>query len=91
MRERIMEEIGEDALLMDGFDDCIIGYVEQFGRPPITLYDRDKVIQRLMDDFAADNPHENEAGLSIMAWEWYEYNMIGGYVGEYTPAFAVIL
>jgi len=26
--------------LMDGYDQCIAGVVEQFGRPPIVCYDK---------------------------------------------------
>lgn len=76
-----LAEIDDTMLLMDGFDDCLIGYVEQFGRPPIALYDRDKVIERLMEDGMTDEE----------AYEFYDFNQLGAYMGESTPAFAVIL
>ena len=30
--------------VMDGFDDCIIGVAERFGKPPCIAYDQTKVI-----------------------------------------------
>ena len=31
---------GESTLVMDGFDDCIVGFLERFGLPePILVYD----------------------------------------------------
>lgn len=65
---------------MDGFDDCIIGFVEQFGRPPILAYDTRKVIKKLM-----------ESGMTYdEADEYFQFNQIGAYVGEQTPAFVML-
>jgi len=68
----------DDLLKMDGYDDCIVGLVEQFGRPPIVCYDRCKVIAQLVTDSGMT---EEEAE------EWYEFNMLGSGMGEYTPCF----
>jgi hypothetical protein len=76
-----MEEY-EELLKMDGFNDCIVGVVEQFGRPPITCYDLEKVIAQLITESGMD---EEEAR------EWWEYNMIGAYVGEETPCFLTLI
>jgi hypothetical protein len=71
--------VPEDTLLMDGYDDCLEGICIRFGQDPIAIYDYDKVINKLMED-----------GLSeVDATEWFEYNMIGAWVGEKTPAFIV--
>jgi len=43
IRDRLAE-IDPDLLLMDGFDDCIIGICEAFGSVPVVAYDYDKVI-----------------------------------------------
>lgn len=64
-------------MTMDGYDDCIVGIVEQFGRPPIVCYSLPKVIQKLM----ADGMSEEEAE------EFWSYNQIGAYVGDSTPCF----
>ena len=72
---------GENTLIMDGFNDCIIGFLERFGLPePIVVYDREKVIQKLMD-----NGIENYEG----AEEFYYYNQLGGWHGDGTPAFLI--
>jgi hypothetical protein len=69
--------LDEDMLCMDGYDDCIAGVVERFGQEPIVCYDRNKVLNKLMDD-----------GLtSEEAVEFFEYNQIGAWVGEKTPCF----
>jgi hypothetical protein len=76
-REELAEQFGDDILLMDGYDDCVVGVVEQFGRPPIVCYDRDKVIRKMV----ADGMTYEEAE------EFFEYNQIGAWVGDRTPCF----
>ena len=79
IRNRMLDEgcLDEDALFMDGYDDCIMGVASQFGRPPVVAYDFDKVIQSLM-----------EQGMTWEeAVEFHEYNQAGAWMGEYTPAF----
>jgi len=72
---------GENTLIMDGFNDCIIGFLERFGLPePIVVYDREKVIQKLMDN-GIENYEEAE--------EFYYYNQLGGWHGDGTPAFLI--
>lgn len=75
MNLNINEE--SEFVSMDGYDDCIIGVVEQFGRPPILCYDRSLVIKKLMgSDLTYDE-----------AEEFFEFNQIGAYVGDATPCF----
>ena len=64
----------EDVLIADGFDDAVIGI------EPLTMrvvYDIDKVIEILMDQ---GMDHDE-------AIEYYEFNIVGAYVGEQTPLF----
>lgn len=69
--------IDEDARLMDGYDDCILGVCERFGQEPLIAYDFEKVISKLQTD-----------GLSYDdAVEWFYYNQIGAWVGDRTPVF----
>jgi hypothetical protein len=75
-------EINPVALLADGYEDALIGYVERFGQPPIALYDRRKCIEILM---LRDRMSYNEAE------EFFEFNSIRAWMGENTPAFATIL
>jgi hypothetical protein len=72
-----LAEIDPDLLLMDGFDDCIIGICEAFGSVPVVAYDYDKVIATLQSD-----------GMTYEeAVEYHEFNQAGAYVGERTPVF----
>ena len=78
-REHI--DFTENTMTADGFDDAIIGTVERFGTAEtIVLYDKDKVIEILMEDM----PHEE-------ADEYFYYNILGAYVGDGTPAFATLI
>lgn len=71
-------ELAPDAMIMPGYDDCIMGVALQFGKPTCIAYDKDKVIQRLIQKEGMS--HED-------AYDWFEYNMLGSYVGEGTPVF----
>jgi len=65
-------------ITMDGFDDCIAGIVEQFGKPPIVCYDKEKVISKMV----------NNDGVSVdEAEEYWAFNQVGAWVGENTPCF----
>lgn len=72
-----VESFNPEALVMDGYDDCIEGVIERFGSPFYVVYNYDKVIGRLVS-----------SGMTLEeAQEWYSYNMVGAYVGEATPCF----
>lgn len=73
----LSEDLTEDMLVMDGYDDCIVGIVERFGQPPIVCYDRDKVIKA----------HMKEGMDYEEAEEFFEFNQIGAWLGESTPCF----
>ena len=66
-----------EFLVMDGYDDCIIGIVERAGSLPIVCYDREKVILRHI----ADGMDRDEAE------EFFEFNQGGAWMGEFTPCF----
>jgi len=72
----------EDALTMPGYDDCVTGILERFGMEPIVLYDKEKVIQQLINE-GSDGYQE--------ALEYYEFNQVGGWHGDKTPGFLVAL
>jgi hypothetical protein len=64
-----------DLLTIDGFDEAVIGVVERAGLLAV-CYDRNKIINILMRDMNAEE-----------AWEYYEFNILGAYVGEATPVY----
>ena len=77
----LIEDFAPEAKLMTGFDDCIIGLCTRFGMDTVVLYDRDKVLEKLV---------KREGMTYEEAVEFFEYNQIGAWVGEGTPAFAEI-
>jgi hypothetical protein len=71
-----INELAEGAILLDGFDDCIIGITEEFGNGPRILYSKEKIINKLMEDMSEEE-----------ALEYFDFNIIGGYFGEQNPIF----
>lgn len=84
-RQDILDQYGlddEEVVFCDGFDDCIIGVVGRFGAPSVIGYDFDKMIASMI---ARDGMTYEEAE------EFFEFNILGAYVGEYTPVFISLL
>jgi len=76
-----LADLDPDLLLADGFDDALLGYVQRFNQT-VALYDRAKCIEILMKrDEMSDEDAE----------EFFEFNVVGAFVGDYTPAFATLL
>ena len=72
-REEVLE-ILEEAVFWDGLDEAIIGTAERIGLS-VVAYDVEKIIEILMRD-----------GMDYEeAVEYYEFNINGAWVGEYTP------
>jgi hypothetical protein len=91
----MLDEINEvypDLLSLDGFDDAIIGIAERINLGPVIAYDKEKIIEILMKDMEV-SIDELEEGESIderkyfMAIEYFDFNIIGSWVGELTPIF----
>lgn len=75
-------ELLDGALILDGYDDCIIGTCERFGFSEVVVaYDYNKVIKKLMDEGMTDEE----------AQEFFDFNIIGAWVGDKTPVFIKIL
>jgi hypothetical protein len=66
-----------DLIVMDGYDDCIVGVVERCGQDPIVCYDKGKVIQRL----------ESDGMTTEEAEEFFYFNQLGSWMGSTTPCF----
>jgi hypothetical protein len=76
-----VEEIAEynpEALVCDGFDEAIIGMAERINLGPVVAYDVEKILQIMVE---RDNMTYEEAQ------EFFDYNIIGAWMGEFTPIF----
>ena len=74
------EQRGVELIVMDGFDDYLLGIAERFN-DVFVVYDREKVIAKLM----AEGMDREEAE------EFHGFNQLGAWVGEHTPAFLLSL
>ena len=83
MEEKIdwLIEHDEEILTADGFDYALIGVCERAGQPTIATYDKDKCINLLIE---RDGMTEEEAE------EYFYFNVVGAWVGEYTPCFVTL-
>tara|TARA_R110001592_G_scaffold302863_1_gene574840 strand:- start:616 stop:864 length:249 start_codon:yes stop_codon:yes gene_type:complete len=65
-------------LKADGYNAAIMGIVQRCGQEPVILYDTDKVLEILVyrDGMTYDE-----------AVEFFEFNVLGAWVGDETPAF----
>ena len=69
-------EDNPDILLMDGFNEAILGTSHRFGMEPVIAYDYEKVIEILSKDMSEEE-----------AEEYFQFNIIGAWMGEFTPVF----
>jgi hypothetical protein len=72
----------DEILLADGFEDAFIGIAESNGSHPKALYNEDKCVDILIERDGMDYEE---------AIEFFQFNVAGAYVGEYTPAFVAPL
>ena len=69
----------EGLIKIDGYDDCIIGEgVSYIFDGHHLVYDLEKIISKMMK---RDGMSESEA------YEFYEYNILGTWMGENMPIF----
>lgn len=78
MDREIIDEMAEGAIVLDGFDDCIVGISEEFGMEPRVVYSKQRIIQKMVE---TDLMTEEEA------IEYFYFNIAGGYFGERNPIF----
>ena len=70
------EEMEENVLLMDGFEEAFIGYSQRINEPILAVYSWEKMVEVCM----------NRDGMTDMeAIEYIDYNCLGAWVGEQTP------
>jgi hypothetical protein len=82
IREEILDIAPDGVLFLEtpDFDSAIIGVASRFGKDDVVAYDIGKIINILMRYMS-----------ELDAVEYFEYNIIGSYVGEKTPVFVTLL
>jgi hypothetical protein len=78
MRPEQVAEYNEEALIIDGFDEALMGVAERINLTPVAAYNVDKILEILI---------ERDGMTSDEALEYFEYNIIGAWMGENTPIF----
>ena len=74
--EQALEELEENTLLMDGFDEAFIGWSRRINEPLLAVYSYDGLIKVCTE----------RDGMSFdEAVEYVDYNVVGAWVGEKTP------
>jgi hypothetical protein len=73
-----IEDINPEALLCDGFDEAIIGMAERINLGPVVAYDVDKMIDIMV---------ERDGMTYEEAIEYFDYNILGAWMGENTPVY----
>ncbi len=71
-------EYNEEALIADGLDEAIIGVAERINLGPVAAYSVEKICEILM---TRDGMTYEEA------IEFFEFNIKGSWMGEYTPVY----
>tara|TARA_R100001594_G_scaffold136857_1_gene179488 strand:- start:65 stop:358 length:294 start_codon:yes stop_codon:yes gene_type:complete len=74
----VIEHLPENAVILDGFDCCVVGVVNSVREQGLLLYDTEKIINLLQK---RDSMSEEEA------LEYFAYNIRGAYFGEGSPLF----
>jgi hypothetical protein len=74
--DKLLKEREESVVFADGLEEAFIGIGYQF-HTPIALYSKNKAIQCLIDQGMDEE----------QAYEYFDYNIAGSYVGEATPIF----
>lgn len=74
--DEYLKEMDESTLLMDGFEDALIGFSQRINDPLLAVYSYDKMVEVLMYRDGMDYDE---------ACEYIDFNCVGAYVGEQTP------
>ena len=78
IREDLAGEWDTELLFLseEEFDEAIIGVAERIGEEPVVAYDTTKIVEILSRSMSVDE-----------AYEYFEFNILGAYVGHKTPLF----
>lgn len=73
-----LSDVDPEIIVFHDYEEALIGYIERAGGPSVALYDKNKIIQLLIE---RDGLDEDDA------LDHYYYNIVGSYLGEYSPVF----
>lgn len=78
IREDLAGQWNTELLFLseEEFDEAIIGVSERIGDEPVVAYDTTKIVEILSRSMTVDE-----------AYEYFEFNILGAYVGDKTPVF----
>lgn len=74
--DQIVQDMGDEIMLMDGFENAFIGFSRRCGQPTLATYSFDKMVDVLIE---RDNMDPDEA------MEYIDYNCAGAWMGPLTP------
>ena len=74
-------DFSDKILLADGFDDAFIGIGDNAEGNPVAVYSIEKCLDILAKQFKGEEDAEGDA------IDYFEFNVRGSYVGEFTPMF----
>ena len=77
-----MDMDDDEILYCDGLDGAFVGLSMRFNDGPLATYDIETIIRILMERDGMD-----EMG----AREFYEFNIVGAWVGDRTPVFITLI
>lgn len=78
MTKTEIAELYPDVLFADGFDEALMGISHRCGSDPVVAYDYARCVEVLM---TRDGMTHHEA------LDFFEFNVLGSYVGPRTPVF----
>lgn len=77
-----IEEYDKNLITYEGFDEAIVGIIEQYNCKNTVIYDKDKLIHILITKYNMTDEQ---------AIEEYCCNFLGCYCGDTTPVFLIKL
>ena len=72
----------EQSLLMEGFDDALLGFGSQAGRGFLAIYSHEKMLDVCVNSMGMDHKE---------ATEHLAYNVLFAYMGEKTPIILTVV
>jgi hypothetical protein len=72
-----IDSYAEGAIILDGFNEAIVGITEEFGGIKRLLYSKYKILEILQENLMTQSEAE----------EYYDYNIVGLYAGDQNPIF----